>query len=411
MDTVSARRLDRLLLPLVRLLSACQRQHPAVPAASLPPLARQVAPGSTVVVIKLVGLGSLTLLVPALTAYARATGHTVSLVTVDVNRPLLDLLDWPGTPVYLRTGSVWVLAVDVVRQVRRLRQVRPVAVVDLEFHSAFTTLFGCALGAPLHAALDAPWRRGLGTHGLVQPAERHIAAFAGDLFSALAASPLDTGPPLRWRAGVLPLLQPRLPGLPGPRRIVININAGIMCLERRLPTGTFRDTIMALAGAVPAELHLIGDPREEAYTREFAATLPTTIPVHNHAGALTMPALLGLLRDADLVISNDTGPMHLACALETPTLAIFGPESPARYGPRGRHASVLWGRMACSPCLTADNRKQAPCHGDNRCLRQLVADDLVPLALDLLGGKVGTRREVAPRLEPPPGVPPASRGR
>lgn len=406
MNTVSARRLDRLLLPLVRLLSACRPPHAGVPAARLPALPRAAgAAGSTVVVIKLVGLGSLTLLAPALTAYARATGHRVCLVTVDTNRSLLDLLDWPVVPVYLRSHSAWALATDVVRHVRRLRQLRPAAVVDLEFHSAFTTLLGCALRAPFHIALDAPWRRGLGTHGLVQPSDGHVAAFAEALFSALAGAALDTASLLRWRDGVLPLRQPPLPGLARPRRIVVNVNAGIMCLERRLPSETFRDLVVSLATSVPAEFHLIGDRREHDYTARFAAMLPDTVRVHNHAGTLTMAALLALLRDADLVISNDTGPMHLSCALGTPTLAIFGPETPARYGPRQAHASVVWGRMPCGPCLTAENRKQAPCRGDNRCLRQLAAADLVPLALALLAGKAGARLSIGPRLEIPPGVP------
>lgn len=400
MNTVTARRLDGLLLPLARWLSACRQGHPGTAVASLPPLAREVPAGSTVVVIKLVGLGSLTLLAPALIAYVKATGHALSLVTVEANRPLLELLDWPVQPVYLRSQSAWALATDVVRHLRRLRRLRPVAVIDLEFHSAFTALFGQALQAPLQAALDASWRRGLGTHGLVQPAQSHFAEFAGNLFSALAGTPLGTPPALPWRTAKLPPVRPKPAGR---RRIVINVNAGIMCLERRLPRETFRDLMVALAAAVPAEFHLIGDPREANYTRGFASTLPGAILVQNHAGALTMPALLGLLRDADLVISNDTGPMHLACALGTPTLAIFGPESPARFGPRGPCASVVWGRMACGPCLTAENRKQAPCRGDNRCLRQVAAADLLPLALGLLAGQSGTLHCVGPRCDPPPG--------
>jgi len=353
------------------------------------------------VAIKLVGLGSLALLAPALAGYAERSGRPTFLVTVAANRALLELLDWRVTPIYLRSERAVLLGWDVIRQARRLRRLRPAAVVDLEFHSAFTALFGHALRPLRHVALADPGRRGPATDAVTQAPDLHFADLARGLLSALAGVALPSAPALPLRQGAL---RPPAVRQPPHRRVVVNVNSGIMCLERRLPPAVFRDLMQGLAGAADVEFHLIGDRREAAYTAQFATTLPAGLRVANRAGQLDLSGVLGLLRDADLLISNDTGPVHLAAAVGTPTLAVFGPESPARFGPRGRVSTVIWGRMPCGPCLTAANRKTAPCHGDNRCLQQLTAADLLPAALELLGGRGRGVHSVSPRLAPPPGT-------
>lgn len=397
MNTRTARRLDALLVPLARGLARSGR--PAARPAPPDAIARLTAPRERpLAAIKLVGLGSLALMAPALAAYAERTRRPTCLVTVAANRALLDLFDWRVTPVYLRSETFPHLLLDVLRQGRALRARRPAAIVDLEFHSAFTTLFGRALRPGRHVVFDSDWRRGLVTDSVAVPGDLHFAESVREVLSALAGDPLPSGEALPLRAGILPQPPARVSRRP---RVVVNVNTGILCLERRLPAGVFRDLLAGLEAAVGAEFHLIGDQREAAYTDAFARLLPAGLPVTNHAGRLTLAQVLGLLADADLVISNDSGPAHLAAGLGRPVLAVFGPESPDRYGPRGRRVAVVWGRMECGPCLTVENRKTAPCRGDNRCLRQLTAEDVLPRALDLLAGRGGGVQCVGPRLPPP----------
>jgi ADP-heptose:LPS heptosyltransferase len=68
-----------------------------------------------------------------------------------------------------------------------------------------------------------------------------------------------------------------------------------------------------------------------------------------------------------LLITNDTGPMHVAAALGKPLVALFGPTAPERTGPYGQLQNVLRLNLPCSPCLKSDCHFEKP----DECLRAL----------------------------------------
>lgn len=73
-------------------------------------------------------------------------------------------------------------------------------------------------------------------------------------------------------------------------------------------------------------------------------------PVVDAAGVLNLPGTAALLARLDLLITGDTGPMHLAAAVGTPVVALFGPSDPRRYGPLAAQQRVLRVQLPCSPC-------------------------------------------------------------
>lgn len=87
-----------------------------------------------------------------------------------------------------------------------------------------------------------------------------------------------------------------------------------------------------------------------------------------------------LLNKIDLLISNDTGPVHLACALNTPVIAIYTPTDPLLCGPhRAKRATVISRRATCTPCLK--RKCQRPF-----CLMQIGADEVFQKAKETLWG-------------------------
>jgi 3-deoxy-D-manno-octulosonic-acid transferase/heptosyltransferase-1 len=76
------------------------------------------------------------------------------------------------------------------------------------------------------------------------------------------------------------------------------------------------------------------------------------MPLERTDGKLDLKGVAALFERADVVVSTDTGPMHIAVAVGTPVVALFGPTSPNRTGPHGEGNIVLQGGVGCSPCFS-----------------------------------------------------------
>jgi heptosyltransferase-2 len=72
------------------------------------------------------------------------------------------------------------------------------------------------------------------------------------------------------------------------------------------------------------------------------------------ASGLPLELFAALMKECDLVVANDTGPMHLAAAQKVPVVAIIGPTHPAYTPPRGDMHKVIWAGVHCSPCYNPE---------------------------------------------------------
>jgi ADP-heptose:LPS heptosyltransferase len=111
----------------------------------------------------------------------------------------------------------------------------------------------------------------------------------------------------------------------------------------------FADVARRVARERGATIVLTGAEADRPIVDAVASQL-AGVPVVNVAGALDLFELAGLLAELDLLITGDTGPMHLASAVGTPLVALFGPADPRRYGPRAPQQRVLRVDLPCSPC-------------------------------------------------------------
>jgi len=99
----------------------------------------------------------------------------------------------------------------------------------------------------------------------------------------------------------------------------------------------------------------------------------------NLAGKTTLPDMGGLLKEMDLVIANDSGPVHLAAAVNTPALVIFGPTDPKRTGPYGKGHRVAMTSLSCQPCFSRRCRRRGI-----PCLRGVTPERVGEMALEML---------------------------
>lgn len=159
--------------------------------------------------------------------------------------------------------------------------------------------------------------------------------------------------------------------LPSDRFIAMNPTA--RWLTKRWPMGRF----MRLADQIQEmgiPVVLIGG-REDLPEVERMRSQMRIKPV-SVVGQTTLKQLSVLLKKAKLLVTNDSGPMHLAVAVGTPVVALFGPTDPVRTGPYGYSSpsimhTVIRKPVECSPCLSRSCRI-----GDHRCMMQIEVEEV-----------------------------------
>ncbi len=166
--------------------------------------------------------------------------------------------------------------------------------------------------------------------------------------------------------------------------MVIGVNPGAFygSAKRWLPD-RYAAVADRLARERAARIVIFGGPNERGIAREIAAMM--SHPPLILAGETSLGQLMGLLKECRLLITNDSGPMHLAAALDVPQVAIFGSSSDVATGPLSRQATVVKHAVDCSPCFLRE------CPIDFRCMTGISAERVYAVACEKLdrGGPSG----------------------
>ncbi|MBN2206507.1 MAG: lipopolysaccharide heptosyltransferase II [Candidatus Aminicenantes bacterium] len=158
-------------------------------------------------------------------------------------------------------------------------------------------------------------------------------------------------------------------GVPSGRPLVVVDPGASYGPAKRWFAERFAATADRLRSRHKAEILLVGSPGETALAEKVAAAMRKR--PHVLTGRPTLRELLGLLGRAALVLTNDSGPMHMANALGVPVVGVFGPTDPRRTGPVQPPSAVIKKDAACWPCLYRG------CPYDHRCMSAVGVDDVV----------------------------------
>lgn len=135
---------------------------------------------------------------------------------------------------------------------------------------------------------------------------------------------------------------------PPPRWIALQ--PGARWQNKRWPVENFAELVGLLAIQYPAaRFAILGAQSDHVLGTVIAEVAPERCL--NLCGATTLPEMVEWIRRCDLMITNDTGPMHAAAAMGKPLVALFGPTEPRRTGPYGQLDAVLRVDLPCSPCM------------------------------------------------------------
>lgn len=174
-----------------------------------------------------------------------------------------------------------------------------------------------------------------------------------------------------WAARRLELL-----GLSGPRFLVgMAPGASFGPAKRWLP-----ERFAALADRLIGELHadvlIFGSASEQPLAESVARAMKRTPLVV--AGKTTLTQFMALAAECRALVTNDSGPMHLAAALGLPVVALFGSTDERATGPHGPYARVVKRPVPCSPCGLRE------CPIDFRCMRQVTVDQVSQAVAELV---------------------------
>jgi heptosyltransferase-1 len=295
-----------------------------------------------------------------------------------VDRPAADLVEGHGfvdeVIVYDRarysSGSLSMRLRHTLHWLRKLREWGPELVIDL-LGTPQTAVWTALTGAPLRVGPRRSWRS-WAYNRRVQPQRR--ARFAGDRFlDWVRCLGVEPG---RWRphaplAAVAAAAHVPVGSEDRPRVI---LNPSATWPAKAWPTASFAGLARLLDPS--CEVRVAWGPGEEALRDAIversagtAVALPPT----------SLPELGGWMRRAALVVTTDSGPKHLAVAMGTPTLTLFGSTNPAGWQPPGTRHAWMTEPVDCHPC----DLTECPVAG-HPCLDRLAPDRVAQLAREML---------------------------
>jgi ADP-heptose:LPS heptosyltransferase len=348
--------------------------------------------------VKLAEQGSTVLAYPAIARAIQLVGReSVFFLVFEENRFILDAMGLipPENVVTIRHSNPLQLGFQALQALKRIRQLKIDATIDLEFFARgsaiLTFLSGARQRVGFHTFFgDGPYRGNLMTHRLSYNPYLHTSQTFFLMVAALE-QPLPQSGKLSIPAPQIekwvPDFQPDAKEQELVRRllrreggidadslvILLNPNASDLLPLRKWPVERYESLARRLLAAFPEiYIGLTGAPDEadpiEAMVRQIDSPRCFSL-----AGKTTLRQLLVLYTLSELLITNDSGPAHFAAMTQINTITLFGPETPTLFGARTPRAVAIWKGLACSPCVNAYNNRQSSCT-NNVCMQEITVD-------------------------------------
>jgi heptosyltransferase-3 len=261
------------------------------------------------------------------------------------------------------------------------------AAVVLRFDHWWGAWLAAAAGIPLRIGYDRPETRPFLTHALPYRPDRHEVEQNAALIAALCRCDAGRPGPLQFpigdaaRAWAADWLADR--GV-RPDRPLIAIHVGAGAAVKQWPPAAWAEVARRLTSAFDAQIVLTGSAAERPLAQAVMAGLAA--PALDATGQTDLEQLAALMERCTVVLGSDSGPLHLAVAVGTPTVHLYGPVSAVKFGPWGdpaRHI-VLRSAWACAPC----NRLDWPAGvlAQHACMAAISVEDVFRATQALLVG-------------------------
>ncbi|MDF2438813.1 MAG: glycosyl transferase, family 9 [Bacteroidota bacterium] len=333
-------------------------------------------PVKTIAICKFVGMGSIVQCTPLIkTLRIKYPSAKIIFVTNQSNATLFKYIDGVDEVFTVSDKGIFALISSSLKLLFKLWGNRPDTYIDMEIYSNYSSVITTMSLARNRMGFfkdDKMYRKGMYTHMLFfnikSPVSQTYLQFArimgaSDPFTEVT---LNAG---KIEPALMTSVKEKIDCELARDYIVINPNASDLRLERRWPSENVVQLISILAAEYPQkQIVLIGDKNESKHVGFIASQVASGVNLIDSSGKLSLHELIALIKNAELLITNDTGPMHLAFALNTKTVSLFGPCSPQQYGGTKNTISI-YKNVYCSPCV--HEFLIPPCNGNNQCMKKI----------------------------------------
>ena len=290
----------------------------------------------------------------------------IIFVTLESNREIVQLIQMADEVLTIRLDSLGIFIRGVLSNIMYLIRQRVDISIDLEFFSKFTMIVYFLCNAKIRVGLHQKRIRpeGIMTHNIYYNHYKHIS----DIYFAFTNA-FGIERKQEYFTSYLPSLRNSqekvLREKFGLKRdvqiVIINVNASELFKFRRWPSNYFIELIELLIQRHPDFYYiLIGGRADCEYVNDIYQSIHRNDRLINCAGQTNIKELVALIEMAYLMISNDSGPMHIASLCSVNLVAFFGPETPVVYGPINGNALVFSPNgLYCSPCMSIYDSKKS----------------------------------------------------
>jgi len=353
-----------------------------------------------VLLVKFIGLGD-GVLVRSLAEHLRRRRPDmhIGILTGPATREVLSCAS-DFTCHYYDPGGADAGLLRALKEIREIRRERYEVLVDFEQHWMLVSIFLALTGIPFRIGLAAPgsMRARFQTHTVLLSGEDSMWKAYVRLARLVDPSIAEkvTTIPLPRSARVVSEIdgwcRRHLKEGEGPI-VAMHLGCGSSSEARRWPIPRFVDLAERIRRREKRTVvFLTGTRAERPLVREFSGSFSGRSVDATSLGPIERSA--ELLRRCDLLVSNDTGVMHLGAAMGTPTVGLFGPNTPARYGPVGPYATSVYATgIPCSPCIHIHLGVVPECFNEERgrCMLDIDVESVFQAAQKVRSGKCLSR--------------------
>ncbi len=251
-------------------------------------------------------------------------------------------------------------------------------VIDTEQSHRLSAVVARMISAPVKIGFDTNERRRMFTHPVPYSQDDYEALRFAHLLKPLGleADNVETGTPfLTVSDAASDKASTLLESLHDQPFVTIFPGASIP--ERRWGADRFRN-VAEMLSALGIKIVVVGGKEDRRQGEVIAGGYLGL----NLAGLTSLAETVAVIRKSSLLVSGDSGVLHIAVGLNIPTVSLFGPGRSKKWAPRGDRHIVINKELPCSPCTTFGTTP--PCPNENRCMRDITVYDVVNAVTKLL---------------------------